>query len=191
MGPIVADAPDVTSEVCAQCEDELVIMEDIIVIQVMQAEVVAGHPHIGPLLDEDGDLLYERFFLHFKCWEEIVDQFKEEIEHTPPVPDELSILHCDCCGSGIREGEPLAIATMGELLRSKRRPSGGIPGIELAHAGASDVFCTHCISSINENHLTFWEGGGIDVIGECLECRHIRCWRGFDCECTCHDEGES
>lgn len=189
MGPVVTDGVETLSEVCAQCEEELVLMEDVIVIQVMQAEVVADNPHVGPILNEDNDFLYEHYFLHFKCWEEIEEEFKEEIENMSPVPDEFGILRCECCGSAIREGEPLATITMGELVRSNRFPSGGDPGIELVPAGAPDVYCNWCISSINENHLTFWEGG-VDVDGECLECRHLRCWRGFDCQCTCHDQGE-
>lgn len=188
MGPVV-DEDEPTSEVCAQCEDDLIMTEDVFVIRVMRPVIVAGHPQLRDLLDEEGDFFYENYFLHFKCWEEIVEDFKEEIEDAPPVPDEFPLLRCDCCGSAIREHEPVLVATMGELIRSKRSPSNTGQGLELVPSGAPDVYCTWCLSMINEHYLTFWEDG-VTIDGECLECQHVRCWRGFDCACTCHDEGE-
>lgn len=175
-----------TGECCAQCDEPLSFGETIVMLQVVRPEFQGDHFVLMPLLDEDGDFLYEHFFLHFSCWEEIADDYKKEIEDTPPVHDAMSIVQCEYCNSGVREWETCGAATHGEFHRSKRAPSGGGHGQELVPNGAPDVICIHCLEQINENSLTFWsEGVGQD--GECDECQHVRCWRGFDCECTCHE----
>ena len=178
-----------TNEACAQCEEDLIYTEDVFTIHVMRALIVNGLPVLQPLLDDDGDFLYQPYFLHFKCWEEIVDNHKEEIENTPPVEDEFSLLTCDCCGSDIREHEVLMAATLGELVLSERSPSGQ-RATRLEPSGSPDVFCIWCLSMINNDWIEFWEDG-VGIEGEslaCLECQGTRCWRGFDCACTCHDD---
>lgn len=187
MGPDLDDPNgDTTEEVCAQCEDHLIYVEDTFVVQVMRPEIVDGAVQLVPLLDEDGDFLYEPYILHFKCFESIWEDLKEEIADAPPVADDLGVLYCDCCGSAIREYEPVMTATISELLRSKRAPSN-IKGLtEIQPSGDPEVFCLWCLSTINENWLTFWDEG-VTIDGECLECQHTRCWRGFDCACVCHE----
>lgn len=193
MGPdLSAFEEGPTSECCAQCEEEIVFTEDVFTIHVMRPVIVNGLPVLQPVLDENGEFLYEPYFLHFKCWEEIVDDFKEEIEDTPPLEDELALLKCDCCGSGIREHEVLMAATLGELVLSKRAPFG-VHTMALHPSGSPDVFCIWCLTMINNDSLEFWEDGvGIeDGSTECVECQHVRCWRGFDCACTCHEDKET
>ncbi len=191
MGALLTHA-SLTSEICAQCEEDLIEEEDVIVVQVMRPEILNGVPQLVPILDEEGDFQYEHYFLHFKCWEELAEGLKEEVQNTPPVPDELSLLSCECCGSAIREYEPIMGVTLGELIRSKRSPSGD-RGFELYASEAPDVFCLTCLGILNESYITFWDDG-VTISGECLECQFARCWRGFDCGCICHpnaEEGES
>lgn len=191
MGSDLELSSGITTEACAQCEDEIEFLDEVFIIQVVRVEVHEDMPTLMPLLDEHGDFLYEHYFLHFKCWEEIVYEHKEEMEDTPPVEDELGLIRCDVCGSSIREYETCAAVTCGEIHRSKRSPSGQGHGQDFISLGAPDVLCIHCISSINEYWITFWEGGVTQLNeGECLECQHARCWRAFDCGCTCHEEEE-
>lgn len=193
MGPSLDDVlTGSANEVCAQCEEELIYTEDVFTAYVMKAVIVNGLPVLQPALDEDGDFLYEPYFLHFKCWEEVVDGHKEEIEDAPPVEDEFSLLKCDCCGSGIREHETLMVATLGELVLSERSPSG-MRTTALVSSGSPDVYCLWCASMINSDWLEFWEDGISNEFdaNECIECQHVRCWRGFDCACTCHEEDQS
>jgi hypothetical protein len=188
MGTTLEEECAPIDEVCAQCDENLIYMEDVFAIHVMRAVIVNGVPTLQPLLDDEGEFMYEPYFLHFKCWEEIVIELKEERENSPPIPDEYGILRCDCCGSDIREHEPSLVATLGELIVSKRAPTSG--RTMMFHvSGAPDVYCLWCLSTINEEHLEFWEDG-VAIDGECTECQHVRCWRGFDCGCTCHEEEE-
>lgn len=178
-----------TEECCSQCGELLDFGETIIMVQVTRPEVHAEGLTLMPLLDDDGDFLYEHHFLHFGCWEEIADDYKKEVENTPPVLDGMGVIQCDTCQSSIREWETCGSVTHGELHRSRRSPSGAGHGSNLAPSGAPDVLCIHCLGKINDESLELWdEGVGQD--GECDECQHVRCWRGFDCECVCHQEEE-
>jgi hypothetical protein len=80
-------------------------------------------------------------------------------------------------------------ATLGELVLSPRAPFG-LHTKALQPSGSPDVYCLWCLTTINNDHLEFWEDGvGIEEESvECVECQAVRCWRGFDCECVCHEE---
>lgn len=174
-----------TDEICAQCVEPLAYTEEIILLQIAQPEVHEGVVRLTPVLDEEGDFLYGPYFLHYMCWEGILEGHAEEVVNIPPTTDSMSILECDCCKSGIREWEYCAALTMGEFHRSKRSPSGTGHGPELVESGAPDILCLPCISAINEEWIEFWETG-IAQEHECTLCLNARCWRTFDCDCTCH-----
>ncbi len=190
MGPGVEEEDELqpTEQVCGQCEDDLIFEEDVIIVEVMSPRIVDGRVELIPVMDELGNFAYDVYFLHYKCWEEILEEWKEEIADTPPVVDQDQLLQCCCCAGSIREYETVMTTTLGELTRSKRSPSGGGHGLHLERNEAPDVLCIWCLSMINTHWLTFWEEPPT-IQGECEECQHLRCWRGFDCECTCHDEG--
>jgi hypothetical protein len=186
-----ADDPVVWSqsgETCGQCDEPISFGETLVMVQVVRPEIYGSQPTLMPLLDDEGDFLYEHYFLHFGCWESIQEDLSEELEDTPPVEDEFGITRCEVCGSAIREWETCAAITHGEFHRSRRAPDG-THGVNLVPNGAPDVLCIHCLSLINEEQLEMWEDG-VSQDGECRECQHSRCWRDFDCACPCHEEQE-
>ena len=178
-----------TDELCAQCEERLAYTEEVFLLQIVRPEVAEGTIRLVPVLAEDGDFLYEPYFLHFSCWEDVLGELKDESKDCPPVPDDMSVLECSCCKSGIREWEYCAALNLGEFHISARSPSGEGCGPDFVEMSTPDVLCLYCVSIINENWLEFW-ATGIAQDQECDDCLHARCWRTFSCECTCHSETE-
>ena len=192
VAPLYEESGDITmrtEQVCPQCGENLVFTEDVIQLLVVQHH--ADHSAHPVQDDEDGDFLYEPYFLHFSCWEEIQDSLLEEVEDVPPVEDVHGPFRCKFCGSGIRTWEHCGSLTCGEFHISKRNPHGQ-RGEDFIEAAPPDVFCLYCLFVINEGIMEFYdcEAGGVSQFGECGDCLQARCWRlpAGTCPCTCHME---
>lgn len=181
-----------TDQICAQCCELTVFTEELVLIQIVQPHFLNGRLLLHPVLhDETGDFLYEPYFLHFACWENVEEELESDIEDIPPISDDLSPIQCKCCQSGIREWERCGAIQMGELHISKRAPNG-TRGEDFVEAGNPDIICLYCLLVINQGILEFWEDG-ISQDCECGDCLQARCWRlgpGTTCPCMCHETEE-
>jgi hypothetical protein len=179
--------------ICADCEDRIGYEEEFVLLQVVQPQNVGGRVFFYPIMDELGlvsDYQFEPYQFCFKCWEDLYEKVKEEMENTPPDEDVLSVIECTCCGSGIREWEITGLWTVGEFITSKRAPAPEFtPGPRFDPASKPEVLCTYCLALLNEVVITMWDD--FPTEGTCLDCVQLRCWRVKGCACSCHEEGES
>lgn len=187
------EAPVSADVICAQCEDEIELGEEIFLIQVVQPQRLGGQVFFYPVIDEfdmDGDYLFEPYHFCFSCWEDLLDDLKNEVGEAPPLEDALSIIECSMCGAGIREWEYVVTYTLGEFLRSSRAPAPECTFGPAFHPnGKPEVLCTYCAAILNEVAIAMWKDFSHE--GECIDCIQLRCWReGDTCTCSCH-KGES
>ncbi len=135
--------------------------------------------------DTDGDIRFLPILMHLECWEEVVEELREQIEDQPPTEDADSVLYCTLCGSGVREWEYYARLHIGELHRSLRAPDGEhLWKFTRVDTGNGTLVCIGCMSTIHDDVLEIWED--VSQEGECTDCARVRCWRGEGCECGCH-----
>lgn len=186
-----ADITMHTTQVCPECGETIVFTEDIVQLLVVQPQLLPKQLVFHQSLDDEGDFLYEPYYLHFSCWESVEEQLLEEVEDTPPIEDALSVFQCKVCGSGIRDWEHCGSLTCGEFHVSARNPHG-VRGEDFIEAAEADVICLYCLLVINIGIIEFWsdETGGVSQFGECGDCLHARCWRlpAGTCPCDCHTE---
>lgn len=182
--------PQPADVVCADCEDEIHYEEECILLQVVTLKEEGGM--VGPqkLLNGE-DFAFEPYHFCFDCWEERLEELKQETTDLPPIEDELSIVECACCGSSILEGEIVGAWTVGEFLHSRREPlhMRPRPGARFNTISKFEVLCTYCMQLFNENLICMWEDFPDPYT--CGDCVQLRCWRYQACGCTCHEEGES
>jgi hypothetical protein len=180
---------------CADCEDDIYYEEECILLQVVQPQMVGGIVHFWPVMDETGvvsDFQFEPYHFCFHCWEDLLEKVKEEMQDVPPLEDELSVIECSCCGSGIREWERVGTWTIGEFLHSRRAPlhQWPQPGPRFNTVNKPEVLCTYCLVLMDECVISMWED--FPDPHTCSDCVQMRCWRYQECGCTCHeDEGEN
>lgn len=192
MGPnlitdLLEDVKINTTQICSECGELLTFTEEIYLLQIMQPHLQEGRGALNPVLDdEDDDFVYEPHFLHFECWESVVEELRKTVEDKPPVADAQSPFACPVCESGIREWELVGVATIGELHVSKRAPTGQ-HGEDFQTIGPPDVFCLPCLHNINLEITEFWNEQ-LSQEGECELCLFGRCWRDDTCSCTCHEQ---
>lgn len=178
-----------TGHICADCGEELKYNEEVWLLQVMHLQLMGTPPPrqfaYYPVIDEHdarGDFLYEPYFFCFDCWELTYGEHKKEMADEPPVIDDLAVIECTCCGSGIREFEYAGVVTLGEPHPSKRAPNF-VRGPYFEPIREPDVLCLYCLMVINNSLIKLWDD--ISQNGECDDCLQMRCWRG-PCACTCH-----
>lgn len=184
-----------TTQVCPNCGESIVFTEEVVLLQIVQPHIVDGQLLLHPVLGEDGDFIFEPYYVQFSpCWEEIEEWLEEEIEDTPPIEDQCSSLRCRYCRSGIRQWEFCGSLTMGEFRISERAPNRGVVEEAFVPAGEPDIICLYCLYLINEGNLEFWDAemGGISQGGECGDCLQARCfrWTPGQCDCPCHADEE-
>lgn len=190
MGPdtVAATIEPLADIVCAQCEHQLDLEDEIVLVEIVQLHLVGGVVMPFNVINEhevEGGYLFEPWFFCFDCWEEHRSDLRKETKDQPPVPDAESMMECHCCGSGIREWEFVGSATMGELRLSSRAPSNKA-SVRFAPLAKPDLLCLPCIGIINENWILMWED--LSQHGECADCTFARCWRYEGCACACHNE---
>jgi hypothetical protein len=194
-----------TEEICPSCAEPIVFTEDVVLLEVVQPRRLDGQLVRFHILDEEGDFLYQPYFIQFSpCWEEIEEWLTEELENEPPMEDTFSEFQCRYCKSGIREWEWCGSITMGEVHVSPRSPTGAREE-KFVPSGESDLICLYCLHVINEGNIELWDpeyGGVTERNGECGDCLQARCWRSYPitsgqqagswatlgCDCACHLE---
>lgn len=183
-----------TKQVCPNCGEDIVFTEEISHLLIVQPHIVNEQLLLHPVLDEDGDFLYDPYFFNFTCWESVEEDLEEEIEDVPPIEDVFSRLACKYCRSGIREWEHCGAIVFGEIHVSKRAPNGE-RAENFVSMAEPDLICLYCLLLINEGILELWdaETGGVTQEGECGDCLQVRCWRlpAGTCPCTCHAEEDN
>ena len=173
-----------TDTICADCGISFAYTEEIVRVQIVQPHLHNGAVLLLPVIDEeDDDFSYEPYHFHFTCWENFVYELKKQLEDVPPTEDPHSTLHCDMCGSGIREWEFSGGIEMGELHRSRRAPND-THGPVFQRNGTPSLFCLYCMYTINDCFIELWDNVGPN--GECANCLEERCWRSGACDCDCH-----
>lgn len=174
---------------CACCTQEIEATEEVIFLQIVQAQRTSNGVEYYPVLkDSDGDYQFAPLFLHLDgCWKDVKEGILEKNQDAPPVEVTAPVLICTCCGSGIREWEYLAFGQPGEFYCSPHTPSKK-PVYTFGPWGGKDEERTHvclaCITKIGEETLDDWDE--VSQIGECVFCTHARCWRDVSCSCFCH-----
>jgi len=193
MGPALMVRPQeegdismMTSQECGECGEGIAFTEEIVLLQVVHANLHDGKVLLHPVLDDEGNFLYEPYFIQFPCWEDIQDVLLDDISDTPPVQDPLGPIKCQYCKSSIRPWERCGSVTFGELHISKRAPQQA-HGEQLVELGDPYIVCIGCLNLINNNITEFWDEG-VHENAECDDCIHGRCWRMPACPCTCHHE---
>jgi len=172
------------------CEDPLLIEEEVFLITIIKI-VVKDYEFIRENIihEEDGDYKWEPIFLCMHCWETWLDELKQLKRDVPPVLDELSIEHCQTCGSGVREDEVVGFVALGELKYAAQQPNN-TPEIKWKINKNGNYICTACLHLLAK-----------DVVGdmwdryprqndECVAGMNKRCWRhgcSADGDCLEHD----
>jgi hypothetical protein len=171
--------------VCGQ-DDPLTFTEEVFLLQIVQIQLYSGEPIFHHIIDEETqDFIFDPYFFHFECWEDLLDDLKKEVEDQPPIQDAYSAFKCKTCGSGIREWEYAGMATYGEFHVSRRFPDGEMTA-RFQPCGKADIYCLYCLSVVNHAELEMWDD--LSQHGECMDCVHLRCWRFNTCDCACHTE---
>jgi hypothetical protein len=187
LGPELTDsALSPTGHICADCGENLTYAEEAWLLQVVQLQEIGGKLQSVYIVDEqdpDKDFLFTPYFFCFSCWENHIEELKEECDGQPPVEDRGCIADCFCCGSSILEGEYSGLISLGEFELSRRAPSG-VAGATFAMRHAPDVICLYCLSVLNESFIEMWDE--LSQFGECMDCIFSRCWRAGPCACGCH-----
>ena len=173
-----------TGHICSDCADDIAYTEEVVLLQVVQAESVDGKALFYPVLrPHDGTFLYEPYHYCFRCWENLYEQLREDTVDEPPMIDAGAAFECLCCSSSIREGEYVGTFTIGEFHQSRRSPSG-VRSMQFMHNGKPEMLCLYCLLLLNL-HIEMWEH--VTQAGECDECVLARCWRDpSSCDCGCH-----
>lgn len=174
-----------TEEPCASCGESIGFTDEVYLIQIEYAQQSPNGPELHIMQCNDGDYLFEPYFLHIECWEDILSELKDKVNDVPPSIHPEGVLECCMCGSSILLNEYLGTATIGEIHLSDRRPNDQ-SSTKFKPNGHPDVYCLHCIALINEEELEMWEG--LNQNGECITCTNVRCWRNVTCHCMCHIE---
>lgn len=142
---------------CHDCEENLCFNDELILIQIVQAQNVGDAIECYIVLDDEGDFQVEPVFLHFECWDDIVEEFHNLIADDRPLPSDapiLDILHCQFCKVGIRAWEEFARVTLGELVVSERRQ---VTTFKETDSGSPEPACLNCINRINEDCVQIWK----------------------------------
>jgi len=170
---------------CSQCEDELMMTDEIFLLRIVEAQVGHNELLMQDLLDPEGDYAYSPAFFCFDCWEELQERLQEQLEDAPPLVDQNGSIECDICRSDILLGETLAVIHFGELHWSERAPSGFYTPkfVEMQ----KDVhICIGCLHHMEEERSEpLWEGGVSPMpnLEVCVDGLHSRCWRYGNCTC--------
>ena len=184
--PDGVEIPYMTEHCCASCEDQLFLTDEVVLLQVVYANFTGTQIECYDIDDGVGGFIYEPYFLHIDCWEELIEGLGELTEDCPPLLDPMSIFDCSHCKSGIRSWESSCLVTPGELRRSPRSPTG-VQNVHFdACLGEPKLLCISCIAQMTEEVVEMWDD--LSHHGECPEGTHRRCWRGNEChdlECPC------
>lgn len=141
---------------CAHCTDYIRLEEDVQVLLVHRCD--REHEFDPPAcLDPYGDYYFTPYFMHLKCWEEVVSDIEFELQSEEAAPIILDAEHrvCECsiCGSMLRQNDPVVTATLGELHRSKK--TGFTFGADIYNA--AKLVCPRCIIPIQEEKFPAWD----------------------------------
>jgi hypothetical protein len=177
-----------TGHICADCGTSLTFTEECVILQVVQPEVMNGRVAFYPIVDsQDGTFTFEPYYYCFECWESQYEALREETTDQKPIEDKESAFDCLCCASGIRPGEYTATFTFGEFRLSMRSPNGQPSAQFHPASGNPEMLCLYCLVILN-TQIEMWDD--ISQSGECSDCISVRCWRGSECECACHQPSE-
>lgn len=175
---------------CAECHEELLVTDDIVLLQIVIPQLSQEQQVIYPPFETaDGNYAYEPYFLHGMCWDQIEERLGNllEEENCDTIHDQYSFRVCDSCKSGLRLLEPVAMVSAGELQASKRSPNGERT-VCFNRYEPTRFYCLSCIRAVNDEFLEMWESG-ISYQGECVQCTYQRIWRdGIVCTHDQEDE---
>lgn len=146
-----------SDRICDECMDLLHFSDEVFRVEVSAAVLNAnGRAEWQPLLLPNGDYSYHPYLLHLECWEEICGDIQDAVADMPPVRGESPCLTCSCCKSTLDEYEPFAAATLSELRRSRRTPSGNTTSV-LTDIGQFESVCLRCVLALSGDHFKEWE----------------------------------
>lgn len=165
--------------VCAEgsCQEGIPFAEDMVMLMVCELKLTEQGLSYEPLSADDGDYLYEPVHFCLACWENTEEELRELVRDVPIVEDVYSILDCPICGSGIRQGEVVGLATHGNIIVPRHCPNG--------ESGASTFcsldndptpICIGCLNQLNTDITDLWDDR-VTQSTECSEGTYQRCWR--------------
>jgi hypothetical protein len=163
---------------CTSCGDPVVFGEEVFVLTVVLAQLGPRGMAYDPLLFEDGDFLYEPHYFCINCADESLEELGALVRDIPPVEDSYAICECTSCRSGIRAGEVVAMVANGQIIYSRRSPSGQDGGSTFECTDCDPaVLCISCINKLNKEVIDELWLDPVRQYHECPEGTEIRCWR--------------
>lgn len=170
---------------CAQCENELEMVEEVFLLRLVQSQVIQGALHHNDILAPDNNYKYAPAFFCFDCWEELVEEIRGHQDDSPPVVDQAGIILCDICESDVLPGELVGLAQFGEIHWSDRAPNG-LHSPVFVDMNDEKHICVGCLQLMQEERNDLiWPDElepvpGFDV---CEDGLFARCWRHGNCPC--------
>lgn len=172
---------------CASCQNGIHLTEEVFLVRLVQAQAAREGLEHYDVLDDYGNYQYEPHFFEFSCWEELQEELRDMHEDIPSVEDQLAIIECDICGSGVRAWEVVGIIQFGELHCSPRSPNG--PSINFQPMGRCQHMCIGCLYHMDKDG-EYWNSELEPVPGQkvCINGIYERCWRKENCDDNCCSE---
>lgn len=168
-----------TDHVCAYCEANLDLLEEVLLLQVVYPNRVNGHDEFYDLENDAGTSYeYTPYYFHMECWEEIGADLDTHNEEVAALAHEYGIHECDSCTSDILAWELTGLLTEGEFRTSQRAPNGE-PTTYFHSNTKPRCYCAACLLHVNNEILEMWENFSHN--GECQDGTLLRCWRSGMC----------
>jgi hypothetical protein len=140
---------------CARCGREVGDCEEAWILEIVTTLEGKNGPIQSILLDEAGDYYGEPYFLHFECWEQVMEHLYEAAKDEPPTIADTFGAKCGNCHSWIEIEEPYCVATFCEIQAAAKFPDGE-PAPCLHRIGNPAAYCLGCIAYVTDDTFPLW-----------------------------------
>lgn len=135
-----------TSHECAHCDETICFVEEISLLEIVEAHKYGADYSPFAIHSDEGEYLFRPLFLHFACWESLLEDVEPPLERTPR--RSAGGLFCKLCKRGIPEGSIAGTMTFGEFHVSRRAPNG-VHGEHFHEAADPDFYCMPCMKELS------------------------------------------
>ncbi len=153
--------------ICALCGEPILFADEMFLLELCDATPGGDGeaPFITYLAEPNGDYVFEPYWAHFECGEEIWEDLREAAEDRPPAEPAVSLLKCSICDSGIAPLEPFCLSTFGEIRPSGRSPDFVQAAYVYRMSRQPSATCLACIAAAIPEYFDWWEDV-IDGLGD-------------------------